>query len=168
MGVWVGQSFQAQVWLFSSQKTIYSRSLSEEKTEWAWRSCGILSEPKQPPLAAFYPYRRSSRGGLSFSSTVEQNGEPSAFSCRHNIHSQQSRAGEREKDWTGDGDKPGGVRGWWQAKGPSLCSLHLKLFFTVSPHRIISLKNSINTTNTSQTTHSQTHTATDKKEKQWW
>lgn len=88
-------------------KTIFSCSLSEEKTEWAWRSCGILSEPKQPPLAAFYPYRRSSRGGLSFGSTVEQNGEPSAFSCRHNIISQQSRAGEGEKDGTGDGDKPG-------------------------------------------------------------
>lgn len=99
MGVSVGQSFQARAWLFSSQKTIFSRSLSEEKTEWAWRSCGILSEPKQPPLAAFYPYHRSSRGGLSFSSTVGQNGEPSAFSCRDNILSQQNKAGERQKRW---------------------------------------------------------------------
>lgn len=104
VGVWVGQSFQTLAWLSSSEKTIFSCSLSEEKTEWAWRSCGILSEPKQPPLAAFYPHRRSSRGGLSFGSTVGQNGEPSAFSCRDNIHGQQRRAGEGKKDGTGDGD----------------------------------------------------------------
>lgn len=109
VGVWVGQSFQTLVWLSSSQKTIFSCSLSEEKTEWAWRSCGTLSEPKQPPLAAFYPHRRSSRGGLSFGSTVGQNGEPSAFSCRDNIHSQQRRAVGGEKGGTGDGDT---VRGY--------------------------------------------------------
>lgn len=36
---------------------------------------------------------------LSFSSTVGQNGEPSAFSCRDNIVSQQNKAGERQKRW---------------------------------------------------------------------
>lgn len=60
----------------------------------AQRACGVLSEPEQPPLAAFYPYHRSSREGLSFSSAVRQNGKPSAFSCENNILGQKNRKNE--------------------------------------------------------------------------
>lgn len=69
----------------------------------ARRACGVLSEPEQPPLAAFYPYHRSSRGGLSFGSAVGQNGKPSAFSCENDILGQKNRKNEA-KDATGDGD----------------------------------------------------------------
>lgn len=60
------------------------------------RSCGVLSEPKQPPLAAFYPYHRSSRGGLSFGSAVGQNGKPSAFGCENNILGRKNRKMRQE------------------------------------------------------------------------
>lgn len=129
VGVWVGQSFQTLIWLSSSQKTIFSCSLSEEKTEWAWRSCGILSERKQPPLAAFYPHRRSSRGGLSFGSTVGQNGEPSAFSCRDNTQSAAQGKGRRER-WNG---RWGYGEGLWcvpeRLMGLAGDQLHFQLFY---------------------------------------
>lgn len=66
---------------------------SSEQTG-AQRACSVLSEPEQPPLAPFYPYHRSSRGGLSFSFAVGQNGKPSAFSCENNIFHQKNRKNE--------------------------------------------------------------------------
>lgn len=83
----------------SPAPSIYLRS----EQRGAPRSCAVLSEPKQPPLAAFYPYHRSSRGGLSFGSAVGQNGKPSAFGCKNNILGRKNRKNEA-RDATGDGD----------------------------------------------------------------
>lgn len=48
------QSFQTEVWLPSSQKTIFS-CYPRRKSPWAGGSCGILSapEPPLPPLSSF-------------------------------------------------------------------------------------------------------------------
>lgn len=127
---WLGRASRLKNWLISTLKDhLQPLSIWGEKLNGLEVPAAFLSEPKQPPLAAFYPYRWSSRGQLSFSSGVGQNGEPSAFTCRDNIHSRQSRAGGREekkkKDGIGDGDKLGGCEGLMAGWGGICDQLYL-------------------------------------------
>lgn len=62
--------FQAQAQLRQYQKTIFSHS------EWAWRSCSIISGPKQLPFASLYHQEQwggESSPVLSYQSTAEEN-----------------------------------------------------------------------------------------------